>query len=413
MGIINVDEIKSGMVLGSNLFGPNGRFILAEGTILEDKHLQVFKTWGITQADIENISQCDVAELQLNKYGTEIIVRSRQLVSQRFAATNREHEAMAELYRLAVLRTAELLQNNPDEAYRLNSIPEIQELPETPLPQLNISDVISANVQFASLPDTFIKVSEAINDFRSSSTYIAKVISADIGLSAKLLKLVNSAFYGVPQKIESLSQAVTLIGTRQLGSLAQGIALIEHFKGISSTVIDMQSFWHHSISCGVIARLISDMHKMNNSAPFWIAGLLHDIGRLVILQDHPVYVTAVLVQALKEQTTSDVLEPALLGFSHAKIAGLLFEQWNFSPTIESAVKYHHAPHEAQSKIEPAIIHLADIIAHGMAEGKSGNPYVPPLAPSAWETLGISKNDLATIIIQADYQINTLMDIFMS
>ncbi len=134
---------------------------------------------------------------------------------------------------------------------------------------------------------------------------------------------------------------------------------------------------------------------------------------MILLQDHPDYVTAILAQALKEQTLPYTLEPGLLGFSHAKIASLLFEQWNFSLTINNAVKYHHSPQVAQSEIEPAIIHLADIIVHSMALGKSGNPYVPPLAPSAWEVLEISKNDLATIIIQADYQINTLMDIFMS
>ena len=413
MGMINVDEIQPGMVLGRDLVGPNGRFLLAAGTTLEEKHFQIFKIWGVAEADIEDVSPIDVAEQILTRYGPEIIKESRLLVSERFAVANREHEAISELYRLAVLQTAEFLKNSPDTSRPVKTIPDIQEKGLTQLPPLNISDVIKENIQFVTLPSTFLKVHEAINNPRSSSRYIAKAVSLDISLSTKLLKLVNSAFYGFPRKIETLSQAVTLIGTKQLGYLAQGVSLIEHFKKIPDTVIDMKSFWHHSISCGIIARLLGDKQKISNSDAFWVAGLLHDAGRLFFLQGYPDYVRAVFIRAWEEHVTPDSIESGLWGLNHAEVAGLLFEKWHFPQTLENAVKYHHAPHEAQSAIEPSIIHLADIIAHGLGAGKSGNPFVPPLVESAWGVLEISKNDLAAIITQANYQIDNTLHIFLS
>lgn len=107
------------------------------------------------------------------------------------------------------------------------------------------------------------------------------------------------------------------------------------------------------------------------------------------------------------------VEADICGRDHASIAALLFELWHFPPTLESAVQYHHTPRQARSKLEPSIVHVADIIAHVMAIGKSGNPYVPPLVPEAWITLGMPASALAPLMTQADYQLGSLLDIFLS
>jgi len=289
MGKINVDDLRPGMVVASDLYGPNERFLLAAETVLAEKHLQTLKAWGVTEADIHDISKSEVEERSYARFDQDCIERARQRVGERFVLADQEHEAVAELYRLAVLREAEGLENEPEagdtDIGPKETVPA-QQFAET-LPPLEMTDVIRENIQFASLPSTFMKISEAINDPQSSSRYIAQILSADISLSTKLLQLVNSAFYGFPQKIGSLAQAVTIIGTRQLVSLAQGVSLISHFSKIPSIIVDMEAFWKHSICCGIIARLISSGQKKGNADSLWMAGLLHDIGRLVLLQGIP------------------------------------------------------------------------------------------------------------------------------
>ncbi len=413
MGKINVDELKPGMVLAADLFGPNERFLLARGTVLEKKHLQILKAWGATEADIENVSPSEIEEQAYTRFDPDIIERSRQIVGRRFVHADLEHEAVAELYRLVVLRTAEQLQKNPASPDADGG--EQRAVPARPekLPSaLKISAVISDHVQFSSLPDTFYKITEAINNPRSSSAYIAGVIGADISLSTKLLRLVNSAFFGLPQKIDSLAQAVTVVGTRQLANLAMGVSIITQFNKISTSVLDMRSFWEHCLCCGVIARLIAALDRARNEEAFFVSGLLHDIGRLLLLQNFPDYVLEVLARAGREKVMPHAVESEVWGLDHAKIAGRLFEKWKFPPSLESAVKFHHAPWDAQSRIEPSIIHVADIITHAMDYGKSTNPYVPPLDASAWEALKMPKSTLSPIMTQTDYQLSKIFDIFM-
>ncbi|MFC1592249.1 hypothetical protein ACFL43_06965, partial [Thermodesulfobacteriota bacterium] len=116
MGKVHIDDLEPGMVLATDLYGPNDRFLLAADTLLEKKHFQIFKAWGVAEADIQDISQSDVEVHSYARFDQDIIERSQQLVGRRFAAANQEHEAVAELYRLAVLRAAQMLESNPDAA---------------------------------------------------------------------------------------------------------------------------------------------------------------------------------------------------------------------------------------------------------------------------------------------------------
>jgi len=147
---------------------------------------------------------------------------------------------------------------------------------------IQLASLISDNLKIFSLPSIFLRLDDAINDLRSSVTDIGNIISEDQGLTVRMLKLANSPLYGFPSKIETISKAVLIIGTKQIRDLTLATSMLQVFKGIPEDFITMETFWRHSIACGVIARIIAGYRREPNVETFFTAGILHDIGRLIM-----------------------------------------------------------------------------------------------------------------------------------
>lgn len=257
-----------------------------------------------------------------------------------------------------------------------------------------------------SLPFFYERLNEAINHPRSSIDDIAKIITEDQGLTARILKLANSPLFGCYSRVDSISKAVTIIGTQQLRDLALASSVIKVFHGIPEELISMASFWQHSIACGIIARnLASHLHE-SNVERFFVAGILHDVGQLIMCTTIPDTLLT-LLQASKE---ADLLyfsaERDHLGFDHADVGCALFREWKIPASIVEPVAFHHAPSQAtQFPLQAAVIHLADIICQGMQFGQSAEWCVPPLDEAAWERLGIPISVLGTLLKQSEPQIH--------
>jgi HD-like signal output (HDOD) protein len=143
-------------------------------------------------------------------------------------------------------------------------------------------------VELSSLPFIYIKINEAVNNPRSSTQDISNIISNDPGLSTRLLKLVNSAFYRFSSKIETVSRALLLVGTQQIRDLALATSVVNLFKGIPDSFVSMESLWKHSVACGLAAKKLAITRQSESSAErFFAAGIIHDIGRLVIYKKIP------------------------------------------------------------------------------------------------------------------------------
>ena len=143
-------------------------------------------------------------------------------------------------------------------------------------------ELLKGYVEVSTLPTIHFRLEEAINNPKKSMSDIAKVIRDDPGLTARLLRIVNSAFYNFPSRVETISQAVTIVGTQQLSALALATSVMKMFKGIESHVVSMDSFWRHSIACGLAARVLATMRRDTTPERFFVSGMLHDIGRLVL-----------------------------------------------------------------------------------------------------------------------------------
>jgi HD-like signal output (HDOD) protein len=257
-----------------------------------------------------------------------------------------------------------------------------------------------------------MRIVEVLNNPRSSAAHIAEVVGKDAGISAKLLRLVNSPFYGFPTRIDSLSRAVALIGANDLTTLALGISVVNHFKGVPDKLVDMKSFWLHSIACGVLARLFANKKIGLNEERFFVAGLLHDIAKLVLYQDLPEHMGKVLAKARMNSSCQFEIEKESMGFDHARLAETLLSEWKLPVPLQRMIRYHHSPPSGAGGLDSAIIHLADISAIGLMYGTSGQVTVPPLNTQAWDILEFGPGTISAAARQAERQIREIIKIFM-
>lgn len=254
----------------------------------------------------------------------------------------------------------------------------------------------------ASLPEVFMKIEETLNDPTSSTHHLGKIVQEDPGLTARLLRLVNSAYYSFTAKVETVNQAITVIGTQQLRDLVLACSVMKAFKNITSDLVDMESFWRHSVACGVVAKALATQQKASNTEHYFVSGLLHDVGRLILFSQLPDKMGEVVEYAKEEKLLLFKAEQKLLGFNHAYLGGLLLKDWKLSQRLIESVGYHHAPTNAKSfPIDAAIVHVADLVANAMRMGSSGERYVPKLNERAWESLNLSQENLEQIMLDLE------------
>ena len=240
-----------------------------------------------------------------------------------------------------------------------------------------------------SLPQTFHRLQEVVQNPDSSMSDIGEVLMADQALSARILQLANSSFYGFPSRIETISHAVTMIGAEQMVALVQGTCVASIFSRVPRELVNMELFWRHSIACGVTARLVAARRREPNTERFFLLGLLHDIGRLVIFQHLPEQAAATLELAGQEQRLLFQCENTILGFDHATVGYDLLRTWKLPARLCEPIKMHHS-YSASSlyPIETAILHTADVLVNAMRCGSSGERFVPPLHPPHWDLAGL-------------------------
>ena len=262
-----------------------------------------------------------------------------------------------------------------------------------------------------SLPLLYERLNQAINHPRSSISDITKIIAEDAGLSSRILKLANSPMFGYHSNIDSINKAVSIIGTQQLRDMAMAISVMGVFSGIPKDLINMTSFWQHSITCGIIARILATYRREANVERFFLAGMLHDVGQLILCTRAPELVREMIASSVDSGKPHFEIQCSLLGFDHGKVGGELLKRWKIPASITEPVTCHHAPGQAELyPMETSMMHVADVIGHAMQVGFGGEPFVPFMDETCWKRLDISVSLLATIMEQADAQLNEAMAI---
>ncbi|OQW76460.1 MAG: signal transduction protein [Proteobacteria bacterium ST_bin11] len=222
-----------------------------------------------------------------------------------------------------------------------------------------IKQLIAGSTELFSLPDIYFQLSEMIRDSRFSLADIGKVISKDPALSARLLRVVNSPFYGFQAKIDTISRAVTVIGIDDLSNLVLATTVVDRFGKIPYELIDMTSFWIRSIQCAVIARLLAKSSAVLHTERLFMAGLLHDIGSLLLSQKMPEQYLEVLLAANHNRTLLADLEQKLIGFTHAEVGGELLKTWGLPESLYETIGCYLTPADAQiHRLDAHLVHMA-------------------------------------------------------
>ena len=259
---------------------------------------------------------------------------------------------------------------------------------------LTPKEMVSGSIRLVSLPEVCIRVNEMLDDTAVTAVELGEVISQDTSLTARLLKIVNSSYYGFQAKIETVSRAVTVVGLRELRGLIIAASAVETFSNVPDTVLNKVRFWRHSLYCGVIARLLAEQCNVLHSERLFVAGLLHDIGKLIIAQRLPTEMRKITLESETAQSPVFEIEQSTLGFNHAEIGGELMKAWNMPETLFESVAYHHNPRNADvGQMEACLVHLANIFTNEAEQGldMTEETSLQDIDPLAWEMTGLDES----------------------
>lgn len=253
---------------------------------------------------------------------------------------------------------------------------------DTPL----VGQMFTCVKQLPPLPAAVIAVLASFGRPDVDVDEIARKISVDQGMVTRVLRVANSAFYGFNGKVGTMHDAVVLLGLHNVRSLVVAAGLIHQFSPKDGQMFDRNAFWLHNIGTGVCARVLADKLGKDGELAF-TAGLLHDVGRLVVEACCPEKFSAVAARCLADDISMIKAEQLVLGVDHAQIGFEAAERWNFPAAIRQAIRDHHQPGETSGFLAD-IVHVANVLCHALDIGNAGYDYVPPLSGAVWQRLGL-------------------------
>lgn len=246
------------------------------------------------------------------------------------------------------------------------------------------------------LPGIVSKLTRMADDPDTTTEQMGKVIGKDHILAAKLLKLVNSAFYGFPQRISSISSAIILLGFSVIKSLIISASIFELMEDQDVEL------WEHSLGCAVVCSVLAKRLGVSDPEEVSTAGLIHDLGKVAIKMELPKESAEISELVAVRQISRFEAEHELLGLDHAEVGGWLAKSWNLPNKLVEPISCHHDPDRAT--VEPlvaAIVHFSDIVIRGMGYGHGRDIWVPALQPKAWELLHLTAADLDELLVEVE------------
>ncbi len=244
------------------------------------------------------------------------------------------------------------------------------------------------------LPAIYQKLFDKLQDPDVSVPEIAEIITQDQALSAKILHLVNSALYGSGTKTMTISRAVVILGFRAVRGAAMASGVFDYFKDEeSSEGIDMIRFWEHSIAVACISKVLAEDLRLHHREEAFVAGLLHDVGKLIEKSYFSADFDEICVVAEDEGLSWFEAEKRLFLIHHGTIGKTVFRSWKFSPSVVDAVQFHHKPGASSSAPElTALVHVADFMAYDLGYGAPGAHGPRECDTEALQILGLTLKD---------------------
>lgn len=386
------NDVEEGAVVRWPVRAFDGRTLLEAGERFKNEHRRLLAMWGIKEIVVESESTDGEAE---SFFTAPKAKPDESEIHERFILNLPLSPLLLDLYRLGI--TAERAQPRDPSGTENEKAFDLGELDR----------ILSSLDGLPSLPRLIHELGAALADPFCSPQRISSIIEKDPSLALGILKLVNSAYYNFPSRIDQLERAVTILGIRQVTALAQSTLLIETFKQIPQELVDMNAFVRHSVAVGVTSRVLANHAKLANNELCYLAGLLHDTGRLFLFVHFPALMQAMMSDSWKEKTALFELERLWLGQDHGEIGARLIAKWNLPLALEKATRYHHDPENSGRDPICDVVHVADVLVHIMECGMSGEFLVPRLNQESWLRLGIGDDRVTDLILEC----KSLCDLF--
>ncbi|MBW9274476.1 MAG: HDOD domain-containing protein [Candidatus Thiodiazotropha sp. (ex. Lucinisca nassula)] len=263
------------------------------------------------------------------------------------------------------------------------------------------------------MPDVCVKVNRLIDAPNYSVATLGDIISQDTDLSARLLRLVNSAFFNLKVPVETISRAITIIGTNELRNLVMATTAARIFTGIPGDLVDMTEYWRYSITAGVIAGELAKRCNVLHSERLFVMGVLHDIGRLAIYLKMPQESRDILLITGGDDILLPDAENDVLGFTHMDVGEALLRKWKLPESIVSVVAHHHRPASTQVfQLETSLISLAALLAYAEISGVEWYETVELVEPVVWKQTGLEPEQLEAVMEQMPHKVGEIMDVVL-
>ncbi|HNP26791.1 MAG TPA: HDOD domain-containing protein [Nitrosomonas sp.] len=266
-----------------------------------------------------------------------------------------------------------------------------------------------------SLPEVALEINQLINSKDTSNTELETLIFCDPALTAQILRLANSVYFGFPKEINTVSQAISIIGRLELRNLVLATSVISTFSDISPKLVNMETFWFHSVACGVMARLFAAETNSPQKERFFIAGLLHAIGKLVLFTQYPNESAEILRFSGIGEDAEIAAERRIFGFTHAELSAELLKQWQLPASIWQPIEFKLDPlHANAPKKDACLLHVAVNIASKMEPCSCQPMDVHEIKPTyhieAWNQLGLNPEMIRPAVAETSLQIIDILTI---
>ena len=264
---------------------------------------------------------------------------------------------------------------------------------------MKVIEKIIGNIrELPTLPTVYLALSDVMADPRSTAQDISQILSVDLASSSRVLRLANSVLYGFPGQIDTISRAVVILGFDEVRNLVLATSVMDLFsKQDSAFDFRPADFWAHSLGVGIATRIIGRACRLRHEENLFVAGILHDIGKLVFFEFAEKEFTRALDQANKCQQPLWESELEIMGIDHSLGGHLLVESWNLPPAIQNAIFGHHSGLVGDPP-DPlvAVVHIADTLVRALELGFGGDDLIPRPNEQAWEVLGLPPNTLTEV-----------------
>ncbi len=271
--------------------------------------------------------------------------------------------------------------------------------------------LVKESIELISLPDVYVRLRSIISSPNASMSDVAQVIIHDPAITARLLRLVNSPFFGLTSKVDTITHAINLLGMQQLHDLVLATVVVDSFSGFTNDSFNIYDFWFNGVYCAVTARLLAyHCDDIDTERPF-VAGLLHNIGHLVTQQKLPDASKKAIDLAKQKNIDLYLAEREVLGFDYAQVGAALMKEWQLPESLQHMTEYHVEPVKSPGhRLETALIHIASVVTKNALAEIPVNSETLFINPACLQITGLSIDDMGMFKKEVDQQVSMVMNL---